>query len=107
MSYYAKIVDSKVINVIDAEAEFFDTFVDDSPGQWIEVYEDANGQSDKRYNFCGVGDNYDRNADAFYAKKPYESWILNTTKYIWEAPVETPTGDGIFSWNETDQQWDE
>ena len=35
MSHYAKVVDGKVVQVIVAEAEFFDTFVDTSPGQWI------------------------------------------------------------------------
>ena len=108
MAYFAKIVDSKVINVINADSDFFNTFVDNSPGQWIEVYEDANGQANKRYNFCGVGDNYDKVADAYYAKQPYPSWILNTTNYVWEAPVKAPSSDeGNFAWNETDQQWDE
>ena len=50
--------------VIKADADFFDTFVDDSPGDWIEAFSDANGDAAKRYNFCGVGDNYDTAADA-------------------------------------------
>lgn len=107
MSYYAKIVGGKVINVINADSDFFNTFIDDSPGEWIEAYPNSNGQADKRYNFCGVGDNYDRNADAFYAKKPYESWILNITNYIWEAPVTAPSDGNDYSWNKTDQTWDE
>ena len=37
MSHFAKVVDGKVTQVIVAEAEFFDTFVDTSPGTWISV----------------------------------------------------------------------
>ena len=107
MSYYAKIVDSKVVNVINAEAEFFDTFVDDSPGEWIEVYPDANSEANKRYNFCGIGDNYNKTANALYAVKPYSSWVLNETSYIWEAPVTAPSDGNDYSWNETTQAWDE
>lgn len=103
MAHYAKIVDKKVVNLIKADADFFDTFVDDSPGDWIEAFMDANGDSAKRYNFCGVGDNYDVVADAFYAKQPYPSWTLNTTNYTWEAPVATPSEPSY--WDEENQQW--
>ena len=37
MSHFAKVVDGKVIQVIVAEKEFFDTFVDSSPGEWIQT----------------------------------------------------------------------
>ena len=37
MAHYAKVLDGKVINVIVAEKEFFDTFVDDTPGEWIQT----------------------------------------------------------------------
>ena len=37
MAHYAKVSNGVVINVIVAEADFFDTFVDDSPGEWIQT----------------------------------------------------------------------
>ena len=37
MSHFAKVVDGKVTQVIVAEKEFFDTFVDNSPGQWLQT----------------------------------------------------------------------
>jgi len=103
MAYYAKVVNKKVVNVIKANADFFDTFVDDSPGDWIEAFPDAGGDSDKRYNFCGVEDNYNAVADAFYSAKPYPSWTLNTTTYTWEAPVATPSEPSW--WDEENNQW--
>ena len=37
MANYAKIVSGKVVTIIVAEAEFFNDFVDDSPGLWIDT----------------------------------------------------------------------
>ena len=37
MSYYAKVVSGTVTQVIAAEADFFNTFVDTSPGDWIQT----------------------------------------------------------------------
>ena len=43
MAHYAKVVDGKVTNVIVAEAEYFDTFVDDSPGTWVQTSYNTRG----------------------------------------------------------------
>ena len=37
MAHYAKVKNGIVTRVIVAEAEFFDTFIDDSPGKWIKT----------------------------------------------------------------------
>lgn len=37
MGHYAKVLDGKVVKVIVADASFFNTFVDDSPGTWIKT----------------------------------------------------------------------
>ena len=37
MAHFAKVVNGTVTNVIVAEPEFFDTFIDDSPGEWIQT----------------------------------------------------------------------
>jgi len=36
MAHYAKVRDGKVVEVIVAEANFFDTFVDTTPGNWVK-----------------------------------------------------------------------
>ena len=43
MSHYAKVLDGKVIQVISADAEFFNTFVDTSPGTWIQTSYNTKG----------------------------------------------------------------
>ena len=38
MAHYAKVESGIVTKVIVAEPEFFDTFVDDSPGKWVKTH---------------------------------------------------------------------
>jgi len=104
MSCFAKVVGGKVVNVISADQEFIDNMVDTSPGRWIETFKDGS----QRKNFASKGGNYDISADAFYAKKPFDSWTLNTTTYQWEPPVAYPSdGDSVgYSWNEETTSWD-
>jgi hypothetical protein len=111
MSHYAKVVDGKVTQVIVAEAEFFNTFVDNSPGQWIQTSYRTHGNQHPegkplRGNYAGVGYTYDSVKDAFIPPKPFESWTLNDETCLWEAPVAMPT-DGVYTWNEATKAWDE
>ncbi len=113
MAHFAKVNNGIVERVIVAEAEFFDTFVDDSAGTWIQTSyntyggEHRDGGTPLRKNFAAVGGNYDDVNDAFYEKQPYPSWTLNNTTYIWECPVAYPDDGNMYNWNETDKQWDE
>ena len=110
MSHYAKVVDGVVVQVIVAEAEFFDAFVDTSPGEWIQTsYNTYGGQHPDgrplRKNFAGVGFTYDRERDAFIPPKQYESWVLNDETCLWEAPTPMPTDGKSYDWDEAQQNW--
>ena len=113
MAHYAKVVDSIVTKVIVAEAEFFDTFVDDSAGQWIQTSynthggEHTLGGTPLRKNFAGVGFTYDEDKDAFIPPQPFASWILNETTCLWEAPVAYPDDGKEYIWNESITNWTE
>ena len=37
MAHFAKVLNGIVENIIVAEQEFMDTFIDDSPGEWIQT----------------------------------------------------------------------
>jgi hypothetical protein len=53
MSHYCKVVNGIVTQVIVAEPEFFDTFVDSSPGQWIQTsYNTRGGQHPENRPLC-------------------------------------------------------
>lgn len=124
MAHFAKVLNGEVINVIVAEPEFFDTFVDTSPGQWIQtsynthknIHYGPDGQPDGgiplRGNFAGLGGTYDQINDVFYDKKPYPSWILNTSNWTWEAPVPYPGSiprarqwESVYAWDENTLSW--
>ena len=111
MAHYAKVNNGLVEQVIVAEAEFFDTFVDSSPGQWIQTSYNTHGgvHSDGgtplRKNYAGIGSTYDAERDAFYAPQPYASWVLNDTSCIWEAPTAMPVDDKTYRWDEDTTAW--
>jgi hypothetical protein len=112
MSHFAKVLDGKVTQVIVAEPEFFQTFVDTSPGAWIQTsYNTIGNQHPKgtplRGNYAGVGFTYDAQNDVFYAPQPYPSWTLNTTTWLWEAPVAMPTDGKVYRWDEATTSWKE
>ncbi len=109
MSHFAKVLDGKVVQVIVAEQEFFDTFVDSTPGEWIQTSYNTYGNQHLenrplRGNYAGIGYTYDKTNDVFYAPKPYNSWVLNETTWLWEAPVTMPT-DGLYQWDEATTSW--
>ena len=112
MSHFAKVVDSKVTQVIVAEKEFFDTFVDSSPGTWLQTSYNTHGNQHPegrplRGNYAGIGYIYDATNDVFYAPQPFPSWILNNTTWLWEAPVAYPTDGKLYNWDETTKNWSE
>lgn len=101
--YWAKVVDGLVVNVIVANDDFFNTFVDDSPGTWLETKMDGS----IRKNYAGIGHTYDQGRDAFYEPQPYPSWTLNESTCLWESPVAYPDDGNMYNWNETTKAWDE
>ena len=112
MSHFAKVTDGKVTQVIVAEKEFFDTFVDSSPGTWIQTSYNTHGNQHPngtplRGNYAGIGYTYDSVNDVFYAPQPFPSWILNNTTWLWEAPVAYPTDGKVYKWNESITNWEE
>ena len=113
MAHFAKVNNGIGEKIIVAEPEFFNNFVDDTPGEWIQTSYNTNGgvHSDGgtplRKNFAGIGYTYDATRDAFYAPQPYPSWTLDETTCLWNPPVAYPDDDNMYTWNETNQTWDE
>ena len=112
MSKFAKVLDGKVVNVIVAEQEFFDTFVDSSPGTWLQTsYNTSGGKHPEgrplRKNYAGIGYTYDPVRDAFIPPQPYASWTLDEETCLWQSPVAMPTDGKQYVWNEATLQWAE
>lgn len=112
MGHFAKVVDGKVTQVIVAEQEFFNTFVDTSPGTWIQTsYNTQGGQHTQggtplRGNYAGIGYTYDHTNDVFYAPQPFPSWTISAPTWTWTAPTPYPTDGHLYVWNESTVSWD-
>ena len=66
----------------------------------------SSGGTPLRKNHAGIGFIYDEDRDAFIPTKTYNSWILNETTCLWEAPVTKPEDDNKYIWNESTLTWD-
>lgn len=112
MAHFAKVNNGIVVQVIVAEPEFFNTFVDSSPGQWLQTSYNTHGGvhtlggTPLRKNYAGIGFTYDSTHDAFIPPKPYASWTLNQDTCLWDSPIAYPNDGDKYKWNEDNQQWD-
>jgi hypothetical protein len=118
MGHYAKVVDGNVVQVIVAEPEFFNTFVDSSPGAWIQTSyntrsnvhytpstNEPSGQPPLRGNYAGIGFKYDQENDVFYPPSPYPSWTMDTNTWTWTPPTPMPTDGKAYRWDEPTTSW--
>jgi hypothetical protein len=120
MAHFAKVVDGIVTQVIVAEPEFFDTFVDSSPGDWVQTSYNTRGgvhyqpnsntpSADQskalRKNYAGIGFTYDAGRDAFIPPKPYSKWVLNEQTCLWDAPTQPPNDGQIYVWDDAAGNW--
>lgn len=69
--------------------------------------------SNFRVRYAGIGVVYDETLDAFIPPKPFESWVVDTTTYDWEAPIAKPEltqeqmdNGQYYEWDETAYQND-
>ena len=73
-----------------------------------------------RGNYAGIGYEWDEDNNIFWPKKPYASWVKDTTTASWISPIgdapeltteqesqnEAGTNRWFYSWNEDGQSWD-
>jgi len=69
--------------------------------KWVQT--SYNGTT--RKNYAGIGFTYDLERDAFISPQPFNSWLLNEETCRWESPIECPTDDKMYSWNEEKLNW--
>ncbi len=120
MAHFAKIENGLVTRVIVADQEYIDSYIDTTPGRWIQtsyntrggIYytpntstPDADQSKALRKNYAAVGYTYDDQRDAFISPKPFASWVLNEQSCIWEPPVPKPISDIDHSWDEDNLEW--
>ena len=123
MAHFAKVENGIVTSVIVAEQDFINTGAVGDPSSWVQtsyntrggLHYGQDGQPDGgvalRKNYAGIGYTYDSVRDAFYAPKPFNSWVLNENTCYWEAPVPMPADAGTgeppkrYNWDEEVVDW--
>jgi hypothetical protein len=141
MAHFAKLgINSKVIGVHavnDSDCFNADGVEDEEVGRqflerihnwplWKKTSYNTSGGQHKlggtplRGNYAGLGMIYDEDNDIFIGKKPYASWVLNTSEARWQSPIgdapaltaeqqaenDAATHKWIHTWNESSGAWD-
>jgi len=143
MAHFAKLgANGKVIQVLTMDNDKMlnaDGVEDESVGQqwlethnnwpaqmWIQTSYNTQGNQHKlggtpfRGNYAGIGYEWDEDNQIFWPKKPYASWVKNTTHARWQSPIgdapaltaeqtsqnEAGTHSWHHAWNESGQSWD-
>lgn len=107
VEHFARIESGLVSEVILAGQDYIDTLSE----TWVQTSYDTQGGvnlkggTPLRKNYAGVGYTYDDILDVFYAPQPFPSWVLSTTSYIWEPPIDYPDSDVQHHWDEASVSW--
>jgi hypothetical protein len=145
MAHFAKLgANGKVIQVLTMDNDKMlnaDGVEDETVGQqWLETHNNwpaqmwiqtsyntignthKSGDNSKAFrgNYAGIGYEWDEDNQIFWTKKPYPSWVKNTTTASWDSPIgdapaltaeqtsqnEAGTHRWGYEWNESNQSWD-
>jgi len=138
MAHFAKLgANSKVIQVLtlnNSDMLNADGVEDEAVGQqylerhnnwpaqmWIQTSYNTSSGTHKsggtpfRGNYAGIGYTWDEDNNIFYGKKPYASWVLNTSDAQWHSPIgdapddltdEEKAARTHYVWNEGTGAWD-
>ena len=145
MAHFAKLgANGKVIQVLTMDNDKMlnaDGVEDESVGQqWLEQHNNwpaqmwiqtsyntasnthRSGDNSKAFrgNYAGIGYTWDEDDQIFWPKKPYASWVKNTTTANWQSPIgdapaltaeqesqnEANTHLWHYAWKEEGQSWD-
>ena len=145
MAHFAKLgANGKVIQVLTLDNKDMlnaDGVEDESVGQqylekhnnwaaqmWIQTSYNTSGNKHNsgdnskafRGNYAGIGYEWDEDNNMFFPKKPYASWVKNTTEARWQSPKgdapaltaeqQTQNDAGThkhrYEWNESSTDWE-
>jgi hypothetical protein len=110
MSHFARVNAQGIVEqVIVAEQDFINELPDAS--SWVQTSYNTYGGVHKlggtplRKNYATIGGRYNPVLDAFISVKTFDSWVLNETTCLWEAPVAKPEDGKVYHWDEASTSW--
>ena len=110
MAHYAFLDENNIVTEVIVGIDESETIDGLDTETWYANYK---GQTCKRtsyngnirYNYAGVGYQYDSVNDAFIAPKPYPSWLLDNT-FNWQPPIPVPDNTLLkWIWDEEKLMW--
>ena len=112
MAHFAQIDSNNIVTqVLVIEQDVVDTGLFGEPSSFVQTSYNTHGGvhtlggTPLRKNYAGIGYTYDSVRDAFISPKPYNSWVLNETTCLYEAPTPMPTDDKQYTWDEDTTSW--
>lgn len=127
MAHYAFLDENNIVTevIVGKDENDLDT-LPEGFANWEEWYADFRGQTCKRTsyntvgnqhkdggtpfrgNYAGINYTYDTENDVFISPKPYDSWTLDETTWLWKAPVDYPEdSENSYTWNEETSSWEQ
>jgi len=125
MAHYAFLDENNIVQAVYVGID--ENNLDELPDgfdSWEEYYSNQQGMTCKRTsyntfgnehkdngiafrgNFAGIGFTYDEENDVFIAPQSFNGWVLNTSTWLWEAPIDYPDDGNKYIWNEETLSWD-
>ena len=122
MAHFAKIDENNIVTAIEvvsndvatteqAGADFLNSLYG-TTDTWKQTSYNTKGNVHSlggtpfRKNYASIGMTFDSTRDAFYAPQPFNSWSLNETTCLWEAPIPYPDDGNLYEWDEETYQED-
>ena len=113
MAHFAKLGVGNIVNRVEVVSN--DIAVNEQAGVDFlnnlygtrDIWKQTSYNSNMRKNFAAIGYTYDESRDAFISPQPYPSWILDEATCIWKAPIEVPSDDKHYFWDESSKSWNE
>lgn len=109
MAHYAFLDDNNIVTEVITGKDETELLDGVDPETWYGQFRGQkcvrtsyNGRIRKQY--AGIGFTYDPTADVFVSPQPFPSWTLDDN-HDWQPPVQRPTDNGPWTWDETNQEW--
>jgi len=127
MAHFAKLgANGKVVEDETVGQQWLETHNNWPAQMWIQTSYNTSANTHRlggtpfRGNYAGIGFEWDEDNNIFWPKKPYASWVKNTTTAMWQSPIgdqpeltaeqisqnEAGTHSWSYAWNEEGQSWD-
>jgi hypothetical protein len=103
--------ESEAVGVSFCEGLFgVGTYKQTSYNTYANKHFDADGNEDSgtpfRKNYASIGFTYDSSNNGFHEAQPFASWTLDTNSMLWVAPLELPSDNNKYYWDESAYQAD-